>query len=284
MMVRLSSDYSGSITASSLSGLTELSLCLRRHRDGLVLVGGWVPFFLLKEHQRKNCGHIGSIDIDFVVDPAIIDEEEYATIVEILKDRGWEQKSNSRFSYVKTIESPVDESPQIIQVDFLTLESSDTDVGHRHRSIQRDLLARTMKGAPLALTHKTELRFTGQLPGNGESDTEIQMADIVGCIGMKGLALGERYKEKDAYDLFLLIENYENGPRDVATAVKPFLGDALLHEGIDQIQKRFRNEKAEGPSWVANFLTEKRDDEHQRYRIRAFHIVNDFIESINDEL
>lgn len=141
-----------------------------------------------------------------------------------------------------------------------------------------------MTGAPLALTHKTDLQFIGCLPDDGGSESEIQMADIVGCIGMKGLALGERYKEKDAYDLFLLLENFEERPRDVAAAVRPFLGEKLLREGIDHIQRRFRNENAEGPSWVANFLTEERSDEHRKHRIRAFQVVHDFLESLDDAL
>ena len=267
--------------AASLSGLTELSLSLHHYRDAIVLVGGWVPYFLLREHQERDCGHVGSIDIDFVVDPSKVGEDEYATVIEIIKDRGWREKSGSRFSFVKSVESPSDRKPHAIQVDFLAPPPTGTDARHRHRAIQRDLQARTMKGAELALSHRIGLRFTGQLPGDGESDADIQMADIVACIGMKGLALGERYKEKDAYDLFLLLENYGRGPKDVANALRPFLGEELIREGMDHIKRMFRTERAEGPSWVANFLTERRDEEYDRYRMRAFQIVQDFIRSLH---
>jgi hypothetical protein len=53
-MPRLSGDYSNSVVGASLSGLTELSVCLRHYRGALVLVGGWVPYFLLKEHQKRE--------------------------------------------------------------------------------------------------------------------------------------------------------------------------------------------------------------------------------------
>ncbi len=50
--------------------------------------------------------HVGSIDIDLVVDPAIIDIERYATIVEALLDRGWEPVANSLFQFEKAIAAP----------------------------------------------------------------------------------------------------------------------------------------------------------------------------------
>ena len=68
MVQRLSGDYSEGLTGASLSALLELAVTLRSYQDSLVLVGGWVPYFLIEEFGRGNFTHVGSIDIDLAVD------------------------------------------------------------------------------------------------------------------------------------------------------------------------------------------------------------------------
>jgi hypothetical protein len=85
-MKRVESSYSRPIVEASRSALLELSLGLRSYADALVLVGGWVPYFLLRDHRASDSEfeHVGSIDIDLVVDPDKIGADEYATIIEII--------------------------------------------------------------------------------------------------------------------------------------------------------------------------------------------------------
>jgi len=47
MAPRLSGDYGEPVTRASFSALMELGTVLGSYRDALVLVGGWVPYFLL---------------------------------------------------------------------------------------------------------------------------------------------------------------------------------------------------------------------------------------------
>jgi hypothetical protein len=44
-----------------LSVIVEIMTVLGEYRDSIVLVGGWVPYFLIED---KKEAHIGSIDID----------------------------------------------------------------------------------------------------------------------------------------------------------------------------------------------------------------------------
>lgn len=87
-----------------MSHLLELMMVLGSYRDGLVLVGGWVPYLLLKEYQNPEVSfqHLGSWDIDLAVNPAIVDEKKYATILELLQARGYRAKEGTTFSFVKT--------------------------------------------------------------------------------------------------------------------------------------------------------------------------------------
>ncbi|MGH7278415.1 MAG: hypothetical protein ACREJG_06965 [Candidatus Rokuibacteriota bacterium] len=99
---RTARDYEDDVTAASLVGLADLMTVLGAYRDALVLIGGWAPYVILEQLGAPDAfqadafqggvfqtgfAHVGSIDIDFVVDPAIIDAERYATIVESLLDR-----------------------------------------------------------------------------------------------------------------------------------------------------------------------------------------------------
>jgi len=58
---------------------------------------------------------VGSIDIDLVVDPGIMDAERYATIVELLRDRGYEPAGESLFQFEKVLRSPRDGQDYLIR-------------------------------------------------------------------------------------------------------------------------------------------------------------------------
>lgn len=275
MTPRLVSAYSAELTGTSRIALLELARALRPYRESLVLVGGWVPYLLLDRHgpPREDFLHVGSIDIDFVVDPTRVGEEDYATIVDLISEVGWRPHENSRFSFEKAI-GGVDH-PYDIKVDFLTLEPSGPGRVPRHRPIQRDLQARTMRGAELALRHRSSVHLAGILPDGAESEADVLMLDVVGCLGTKAIALGERFKHKDSYDLVSVIDRYGTGFREVAEEVRPCRLEPLLTEALETLREKYRSERSEGPIWYAEFLGGDREAQ-DRSAQRAFQLVNEF--------
>lgn len=282
-MPRTIAEYTFGITEASKSVLLELMTALRSYRGALVLVGGWVPYFLLEKYKRKDdpFEHIGSIDLDIAIDPAIIDSEEYATIVEIIEARGYVPKRDRNgnvidFSFERRIIAPADGKEYTLSVDFLSTEVN----RHRHRQVQHDLRARTMRGCSVVFEHYFEHEIRGILPDNGETSTKMKIADIVGCITTKGIALGERYKEKDAYDIYAVVAHYKDGPKDVAEEIVSFVEDEFINEGVDSIKNKFSKLTGEGPTWVANFLNPSDNEMKQRVMADAFMYVNTLIEEI----
>jgi len=75
-------DYNAEQVAAARSVLLELMLLLGEYCDHLVLVGGWVPEFLITQPSEP---HIGSIDVDLAVDHRAITEAGYRTIRQLLK-------------------------------------------------------------------------------------------------------------------------------------------------------------------------------------------------------
>jgi len=71
--------YDRDATETSKGALVELCRALRQYRSDMVLVGGWAPYFL----SEKFFDHCGSIDVDFVLKPKVV--ERYERIKQILE-------------------------------------------------------------------------------------------------------------------------------------------------------------------------------------------------------
>ena len=281
---RLAGDYGAEITAASMSALLELAVAMASYRDALVLVGGWVPFLLVRDLGRGDFSHVGSIDVDLAVDPDRMDPEGYASIVETISRRGYGPRRASDgqvvpFSFTKAV-APQHGGPGLdAQVDFLTSAAREQGT-HRHRRVQPSLPARVAEGCQLAFDHNAVRRLEGVLPGDGEASATIRALDIAGCLGMKGIALGARYQEKDAYDIHSVIAHCLSGPEDAAREVAPHMDQPAMTKGIGVIEERFRSIRAEGPSWVATFLHPTDRVEWERAAAAAYVDVKAFVDAI----
>lgn len=284
MPISVDTNYPPDVVAASHSGLIELARCLTAYRDTIVLVGGWVPYLLLRDHPPVSgeFKHVGSVDIDLAVDTERVPVSEYSTIQRLILDRGWEllRQDGALYRYHKSIRLEKSAKPQDIVVDFLI--SPDSAGGnHRHRDVQGDLKARVSDGIPVAMRHRTRVELTGRLPDDGgETHTSVAMADVVGCVGMKALVLSARHKEKDAYDLYAVLENYGNGPREVASVFRPYTDEALLSESLQVLREKFESPRAEGSRSVANFYTSERGEARERRAVRAYQTVRAFLDAL----
>lgn len=293
---RTARDYDDDVTAASRSGLVELMTVLGAYRDALVLIGGWAPCLILEVFgepgQETFDGaaefdadttfgrftHVGSVDIDFVVNPNLVDAEQYATIVELLLDRGYTAVEDSRYQFEKPIPSPRSGTPHVIRIDFLTPRPlAGQGRSRRHRSVQRDLQARTLAGAEVALGHWFWYELDERLPEGAQARARMKVSDVVGSLALKGLAIGDRYAEKDAYDIFALCAHYRGGPPAVAEALERAAGDGVVQRGLEAMAGRFRDREAEGPTWVATFLAPGTTEEYERLRTDAFMVVREVL-------
>ena len=80
---------------------------------------------------------------------------------------------------------------------------------------------------------------------------------------LKSLAFHLRGENKDAYDLYYLVRNYGTGVGDVASRLKPLLGDPAADEAIRTLKRDFRQHDGPGPRRVADFLSDAPDEEVQ---------------------
>lgn len=269
-------DYPEDITKLSKSVLLEIMTLLKGYSKNIVLVGGWVPYFLLQKFQKdKEFKHIGSNDIDLVIDPELIKSGVYESIVKIIEKNGYSQRNDElgnpiEFSFERKI------NDKEIRVDFLSTAYPKKSK-KRHRVVQPDLKARTLKGARIVLKHNYEEEAEGNLPNGAHVKVKIKIADVVGCLTAKALALGGRSEAKDNYDIYAIITYYKDGETSCAEEIKPFLGDKDIKEPLDDIKKNFEKETSLGPILVGNFMYPNDREARNRVIIDSFMRVNRFL-------
>ena len=219
-----STDYPKDITTISKSALLEVMTILKGYKNQIVLVGGWVPYFLLQKYQKdKEFRHIGSVDIDLVIDPKLIESGVYESIVSIIEKNGFKPRTDKdenpiEFSFEKEF------SGKTIHIDFLSTEYPQK-TKKRHRVVQPDLKTRTLKGARIVLKHNYEEELEGKLPNGADVKVKLKIADVIGCLATKALALGGRSVAKDYYDIYTIISYYKDGEVSCAKEMKIYLDD-----------------------------------------------------------
>jgi len=284
MAKRDAGQFDSGIVGASKSVILELGVILRSYFEDLVLIGGWAPYFISQEYQRKDFGHVGSIDIDIAVNPKIT-ERKYGTIISLIEERGYQRVQDEladvfEFRFERRLTSAHDKKEYTIGIDFLTSHLGDKRIEAAHRKIQPDLSALKAKGCELVFDHFFTIEIKDILPGNGEAACRWKVADIVGSLVMKSFALGGRYKEKDAYDIHYLIANYKGGPSSVAEEFKPYLDNKTIQESLSHVKNAFLDIKSNGPAWVANFHNITNEREREVKIAVVYKDVNKFLKEL----
>jgi hypothetical protein len=215
-------DYRAEAVAAARSVLIELTHLLGEYRDQIVLVGGWVPEFLLEGAKEQ---HVGSLDVDLAIDHRHVPQEVYETIQGILLGRGYEL-GREPFIFNRRV------GEVLVQVDFLSGEYGGTGRGRRHQKVQ-EIKARKARGCDLAFELNTEVEIVAELPGGGVDRVRVKVASIVPFLVMKAAALRHRLKEKDAWDIDYCIRNFPGGLEALVAEITPHREEGLVREALE---------------------------------------------------
>jgi hypothetical protein len=245
-MVISRTDYAAEAVEAARSVMLELIRLLGEYRDDMVIIGGWVPDLLLPAAGTK---YIGSIDVDLAVDHRKISEAGYRTILEHLTKRGY-TRGDQPYIFFRTVVVAGREIK--VQVDLLAGEYGGTGKSRRHQRVQ-DIMPRKARGCDLAFEMASEVTIEGTLPGGGKDSAVVRVAGIVPFIVMKSMALADRMKEKDAWDIWFCLTFYPGGPGALADAFQPHLQNRLVTEGLGKLKEKFASPEHTGPKWVADF-------------------------------
>ena len=229
--------------------LVELGQVLGAHRDAIVIIGGAVPSLLI-----KNRGHIGTLDIDLDLDPDKLADHGYADLVEKLLAEGYERdiKGLKPFQIRRTVDLR-DGGPSVAVIVDLLMPKGAKTRKNRPQLIQ-GLRVQEADGAEIALRHNLKLLIEGTMPDGRPNKVKMLVASIPALLVMKGYALVQRAKKKDAYDIYFCIRNYPDGLDKLADACRPLLVDPVAKEGLSNIAAKFDSADDYGPATVRMFL------------------------------
>lgn len=229
--------------------LLELAHILGEIRDEVVIIGGWTPTFLLPQADDP---HVGSLDIDLALDFSRIPDDTYQTILEAFLKRGYTQDKDQPFRFFRKVKTEGAE-PISVEVDLMAGEYGGTDKRHRTQKVQ-DVRARKARGCDLAFDASISVTLEGELPDGGKDRASFKVAGIVPFLVMKGMAMYERLKEKDAYDIYYCVDHYPGGVEALAAEFMPYIKNKLVVEGLAKMRSKFASVEHVGPKWVADFL------------------------------
>lgn len=252
--------------------LLELVHLLGEIKDEMVIIGGWTPTFIL---PRSDDPHVGSLDIDVALDFSKIPDDTYQTILKAFLKRGYTQNKEQLFRFFRKVKIE-GADPVNVEVDLMAGEYGGTGKGHRTQKVQ-DVRARKARGCDLAFDATVTVTLDGNLPDGGKDTASFKVAGIVPFLVMKGMAMYERMKEKDAYDIYYCVEHFPGGVEGLAADFKSFIKNKLVIEGLGKIRSKFASVEHIGPKWVADFLEVTEKEDRDIIMRRAYEKVNELL-------
>ena len=243
-------DYDDRTTAAVKSVLIEIGQVLGGFRGKFAVIGGAVPWLLLDNEEMP---HVGSLDVDLSLDAEALDDGEYATLVEALMGHGYAQRKDfRRFQLIRVVPATDGGSPIDVVVDFLM--PREADIVKNSPPIIPDFAVQKADGAALATRFYQYVAIDGAMPDGGRNRVEIAVCSIPALLAMKGYALQNRLKQKDAYDIYYCVRNYPGGPGALAEACRPLLAHDIAQRGYDYIAGKFDHADGFGPDRVRRFV------------------------------
>lgn len=247
-------DYDDRTTMAVKAVLLEIGQILGSFRGKFAVVGGAVPWLLLRDAEMP---HVGTLDVDLGLDAEGLGDGEYVTLVEALMSNGYEQRhTHRRFQLVRQITMDEGGPPIDVIVDFLMPRGA--DITKNVPPLIDNFAVQRASGTDLAPRFYELVAVDGTMPDGGRNRVEIAVASIPALLAMKGFAMLGRHKQKDAYDIYYCIRNYPNGIEALADACRPLLGHASGEQGYRHIAEKFDTFDGYGPTSVRRFVEDTR--------------------------
>lgn len=260
-------DYPKLAVKAAESVLLELIHILGEYRDSIVVIGGMVPRYLIKETEEP---HVGTTDVDLALDHCRFDEPGYQTLRNLLTDHHYLVDRDQPFIYRRTV--VMDNKNVIVQVDLLSGEYGGTGKKRRTQTVQ-DVHTRKARGADIAFNDPVHVTITGRLPDGTKDTVTIPIAGIVPFIVMKAMAMRGRLKRKDPYDIYYCLRYFPGGMDKIVGHVKLLRENELVKEALEILREKFDSPEHVGPSHIAEFLELSDPDEADRTKRDAYERV-----------
>ena len=243
-------DYDDRTTAAVKSVLVEIGQILGSFKGKFAVIGGAVPWLLLSEADMP---HVGTADVDLTLHAEALRDGEYARLIDLLRGQGYRQKPNlRRFQLARRVPARDGGSAIDIVVDFLM--PRDAVIAKNIPPLVSNFAVQRADGAELALNYFQMVAISGDMPDGGRNRVSIAVTTIPALLAMKGYALANRHKPKDAYDIYYCVRNYPGGIDELIAATTPLLPVEAARMGYQNIAGKFHHVDDYGPNCVRRFV------------------------------
>ncbi len=260
-------------------------------RDGLRLVGGLVPRYLAPAAPPEVPPHVGSNDVDVVLDLAMLGAGGVpADLIARLEAANFARYQNgqggeSRWQWERDIDGCW------MRVDFLV----NTDQPHGFAVVpigDGGLCASAIPFAAIATTWFVERPITAELPdgGGGPATMTIRHVDATAFIALKALTLGRREEPKDVADLVHVMRYYPGAPDTLADIfaerLRGGLHGAALEAALEQLANKFCDDERTdgylkaGPRGFGTFHDFANDDDRVLEQRNVSAMVTAFVNRV----
>ncbi|MCD8397087.1 MAG: hypothetical protein LUD12_07900 [Lachnospiraceae bacterium] len=252
-------DYSEGQKEAAHRVLMELVNIFGEYEEDLRIVGGWVPDLMFPDE-----GHIGSVDVDVLINHKTLKDEGYQNMSRILMSNGYNEHPDKYFSFVKTI--IVDGISYDVDIDILAGMYGGTQKKKRSQHVQ-GIKALKATGGNFAFDFPGQkIKVEASRPDGAIDVAHVNVVAVVPYLIMKTAALG-RGKAKDAYDIYFLIKHYHGGIKKLALEFADVRDKKIVKEMKDKLYEKFKTIEHAGSCDVADFL-EIEDEEERQMTLR----------------
>jgi hypothetical protein len=249
------------------SVLVETARIFGEYREGIVVIGGWVPHLLLK-------GHIGTTGVDLALNHRTIADTGYVELGEILRKHHYEPDRNPHkvHRYHRHLGDNIS-----VPLDLLAGEyGGRSRAKHEHQRVQT-VRPRMACGCDLAFDLYEQVPLEAPLPDGAVCKVTMRVASMPAFLVMKSFALALRDKSKDAYDISFVLARCDGREAGAAAAMEPHLSHGLVQEALKLLDDCFASVDHVGPRRAAAFEEEEDPEERSLIQQGAFQQVDEFL-------
>jgi hypothetical protein len=246
---------------------TVKSCCLKvfqalgAFREQIIVIGGLVPALIIDQSQVEDKedpvqAHVGTFDVDVGFSLGIVLEEAYDDVVKRLERSGFERDNNNEGNPTNH-RWMTGKGSAGVTVDFQIPEDDETPPPGKLQRLTGKLSAIVTPGLELAFDNSNIIELEGRTPEGDRVVRKINICSPSGLLLLKGLAIGEREKWKDYYDIFYVLRNWAGGDEEVAEGmVELFQLDEQnnVKTCVKNLKRDFKSMDHVGPRNVARFF------------------------------
>lgn len=220
----------------------------------VIIVGGLVPSLLIDQAALAEDAepHVGTMDLDLGLKLTVFNSRRYQELAERLRSAGFEMDTNERGNVTRQ-RWKIDRDHQKATVDFLIPPSLDDDRPGDLRDLEHDFAAVIAPGLALAFRDYRRVCLEGKTIKGEDARRDIHVCGPAAYVLMKALAFKKRGENKDAYDLFYVIQQLRPESDELGPVIRQLRDDDATLEALEIMKIDFTGHDSVGPKRVAEF-------------------------------